>query len=56
MHTASGSEKYIRFGLTLPQRAVLFGATTIAELLRLAGEADRSALSHALQKLAALEK
>ena len=31
----------ISFGLTLPQRAVLFGATTIAEILRLAGEADR---------------
>jgi alkanesulfonate monooxygenase SsuD/methylene tetrahydromethanopterin reductase-like flavin-dependent oxidoreductase (luciferase family) len=34
----------IAFGLTLPQRGVLFGATTIAEILRLAGEADRLAL------------
>jgi alkanesulfonate monooxygenase SsuD/methylene tetrahydromethanopterin reductase-like flavin-dependent oxidoreductase (luciferase family) len=34
----------VSFGLTLPQRGVLFGATTIAELLRLAGEADRSPL------------
>jgi len=34
----------ISFGLTLPQRGVLFGATTIAEILRLAGEADRLAL------------
>lgn len=38
------TENRIAFGLTLPQRGALFGATTITEILRLAGEGDRSAL------------
>ena len=38
------ARRKIEFGLTIPQRAMLFGAATWAELIDLARAADRSPL------------